>query len=499
MTETPFIVYVYNILSIFLPFYFILIFIAFFPALFLQSLTYKDLKGGTKDVTAHAWFAYVGPSPNDVPASADPADEVDDDESSVGAVAGGSNGTADSSAAPATPAPAVSKRKDMSGVWNRTKSVNFEAVIGATGAGFMQRKIAASMSLAHTLTLDATMNAIRVQEKGGPINIDFTITIGATEAVPYDNAGKKLTHRAYWQDDALVLHRVVVDGNYELVNKRVIDESTDVKQLVCSILYRDLRSGNEVEATSWFSYVGPSPSPLPVPDLSKLPKVAEAPAPAVNALKAAAEAAEADVDDEDDDDDVAVAKMRLSVMAPSPAARLFAPATVGGMATAGGGAASMYPVAPSSPAASAGSSSTNQALSPMKRPNFSGTWQRTAEGLAPKFQLMHTIRMDGNNFVMKEQDSNGRLLEELSLTIGADFVEKAFPNNPNKTLSCRCYWEGGRIVVQQVVTSEAIELFVKRDLEESGQQIRLVAIQRSLTTGEESESMSLFTLVGRKV
>jgi hypothetical protein len=423
-----------------------------------------DLKT-LKETTAHSWFAYQGPSTNDPPASVNPEDELDD-------VAAPEAAAAPAAGAAAAPAAGGAKRKDLSGVWNRTKSVNFEAVIGATGAGFMQRKIAASMALCHTITLDPTMQAMRMQEKGGPINIDFSLTIGATEPVPYDNNGKKLTHKAYWDGEALVMHRVVLEGNYELVNKRILDESTDVKQLVCTITFRDLKNGNEVEATSWFSYAGSSPSPAPVPDLSKLPKVAVV--EDTKAAAAAAAAAEEDHDDDDDTDEVAIEKMRMSVMVPSSAAsKLFAP--VGG---AVGGAASP----------DAG-----------RRPNFTGTWQRdmgSAPTMSSKFQLTHTIKLDATTFMIREQDCNGRVLEDLTLVIGDGFIDKAVGN---KKLRYRCYWEGATLVVQMVNSAESYDLYVRRNLEENGSQIRLTTTQRSLTTGEESESMSIFLLVGRKL
>ena len=434
----------------------------------VQSLTHVDLKTN-KETTAHSWFAYQGPSPNQTPASVNPADEGDDAEETAVPADTATTGTATANAGGA-------KRKDISGVWNRTKSVNFEAVIGATGAGFMQRKIAASMALCHTITLDANMQAMRMQEKGGPINIDFTLTIGAPDAEPYDNNGKKLAHKAYWEGEALVMHRIVIDGNYELVNKRTLDESTDVKQLVCSITFRDLRTGNEVEATSWFSYAGPSPSPAPVPDLSKLPKAAVAAVPTDTAPAASAAAVEEDIDDDEDTDEVAIAKMRQSVMAPSSAAsKLFQP--VGGISSL----------------TSPGAASAN------RKPNFTGTWQRdmsSAPTMSSKFQLTHTIKLDATSFSMREQDCNGRVLDDLTLVIGGPAVDKTYGH---KKLRCSCYWEGATIVVQQVNAAESYELFVRRNLEENGTQIRLTTIQRSLTTGEESESMSIFTLTGRKM
>ena len=481
-----------------------------------------DLKGGGKETTAHSWFAYTGPSSNEVPPSVNPADELDDVPAAAatgaGAAAGGAVVPAAGAGAVAAAGGANSKRKDLSGIWNRTKSVNFEAVIGATGAGFMQRKIAASMALTHTITMDKAFTAVRLQEKGGPINIDFTLTVGATEAAPYDNNGKKLTHKVYWDEDALVMHRVVLEGNYELVNKRVLDESTDVKQLVCSIMYRDLRSGNEVEATSWFTYLGPSTMPLPVPDLSKLPKAVEAPSPAAAAEAAAAKKAEAakaelDLDDEEDDDDVAVAKMRMSVAVASPAAARLAGGgvgggayrpgggAVGGMGTGGGGGHS-HAVGGMSTSPYGSSSAVGGSMQPYgdsaRRPVFTGTWQRdVGQGVSAKFQLTHTIRLEGNSFVLKEQDSQGKILEELMLTVGADYILKKYP--PRKQLQCRCYWEGATIVVQQINTQESYELFVRRNVEENGQQIRLTTTQRSLTTGEESESMSIFTLIAKKM
>jgi hypothetical protein len=443
-----------------------------------------DLKT-LKETTGHSWFAYQGPTPNERPASVNPADEVDDEAAPEGVATGATPAEANGAAAGAVPAGgAVSaKRQGLSGVWNRTKSVNFEAVIGATGAGFMQRKIAASMALAHTITLDATLQAVRLQEKGGPINIDFSLTIGATEAVPYDNNGKKLTHRAYWEGDSLVMHRVVVEGNYELVNKRTLDESTDAKQIVCQITFRDLKTGNEVEATSWFAYAGPSTSAAPVPDLTKLPKAApvEDKKKAAEAAAAAAAAEEVDQDDDEDTDEVAIQKMRMSVMTPSSAAsKLFAPAGVPGAANPGAG--------------TRGGGGLG-----VDKPNFTGTWQRdmgSAPTLSSKFQLTHTIKLDATTFMLREQDCNSRVLEDLTLVIGGAPIEKAYGQ---KKLRCSCYWEGATLVVQQVNAAEGYELLVRRNLEEDGAQIRLTTTQRSLTTGEESESMSLFMLVGRKL
>jgi hypothetical protein len=329
--------------------------------------------------------------------------------------------------------------------------------------------------------MDKNLQAIRLQEKGGPINIDFSLTVGNPDAVPYDNNGKKLTHRSYWEGDALVMHRVVLEGNYELINKRTLDESSEPKQLVSNIKFHDLRTGNEVEATSWFTYAGPSPTALPVPNLALLPKVEEAPVPAP-------ELKEEDIDDDDDTDEVAVAKMRMSVMAPTSAAsKLFQSASVGG--------AMPYTPSPYSASPVGGSASPEAS----RKPVFTGMWNRDmghAQGLAAKFQLTHTIKQDATTFMLREQDNNGRVLEDLTLVIGGPAIDKIYPQQ--KKLKCSCYWEGATLVVQQVNAADSFELFLRRNLEENGQQIRLTVTQRSLTTGEESESMSIFTLAAKK-
>ena len=77
-------------------------------------------------------------------------------------------------------------KTDYSGVWKRVKSVNFEAYVAAQGAGYVQRKLAASIEFAVTITMDAPhLTSVRVQEDGGPIHSDNSMVIGgeASEAM----------------------------------------------------------------------------------------------------------------------------------------------------------------------------------------------------------------------------------------------------------------------------------------------------------------------------
>ena len=72
-------------------------------------------------------------------------------------------------------------RADLSGVWKRVRLVNYENFMGAQGAGFVQRRLAASVAMTHTITMDPDLTAFRLMEKGGPVDTDNTYQIGGPE------------------------------------------------------------------------------------------------------------------------------------------------------------------------------------------------------------------------------------------------------------------------------------------------------------------------------
>ena len=53
--------------------------------------------------------------------------------------------------------------------------------MGAQGAGFVQRRLAASVAMIHTITMDSDLTAFRLMEKGGPVDTDNTYHIGGPE------------------------------------------------------------------------------------------------------------------------------------------------------------------------------------------------------------------------------------------------------------------------------------------------------------------------------
>ena len=186
----------------------------------------------------------------------------------------------------------ITTHKDFSGVWYRTKSVNLEAVLGASGAGFLLRKIAASLPITHTITMNPPiLNTIRLQEKAGPVDFDNILTIDSTELKESMGNGKKMLQRIYWEGDSLILQRIFPNENFEMIISRTLDDRhgsdtindnnsshgdndnsgsssvSESKQLVSKIVHRHLKTGNEIEATSWFKYMSPSPNNPPIPDV----------------------------------------------------------------------------------------------------------------------------------------------------------------------------------------------------------------------------------------
>jgi hypothetical protein len=92
---------------------------------------------------------------------------------------------------------------DFSGVWTRFKSHNMDLYAGALGAGYMQRKLAGSIAMEHTITMNPpALSAFRLQEVGGPLKSDILYTINATEAVE-SKLGKTPHHDMLaWKDSA---------------------------------------------------------------------------------------------------------------------------------------------------------------------------------------------------------------------------------------------------------------------------------------------------------
>lgn len=318
----------------------------------------------------------------------------------------------------------------------------------------MQRKLAASMALTHTITMDAPkLEAFALHEKGGPIDTNQTLTIGASFQPILIN-GKKFKQRAYWQKDALVFIRRADDDSFDLIMSRTIDSTGD--QMVLKSIHKDLLTGKETEATSWFTKTGKSTNPVPKADLSLVVKGAEA-----DNGGDAAEAEVEDVDNDEDDDDQALAKMR-SVSTAAARTNL--------------------------------TSLTGAITQVSKNTDFGGVWIQNnathfdAAQVDVNMSLTHTITMQKREVRVKESIC-GRVIDDNTFTVDSDEVAVEYVG---KACRVRVFFEGKTLVLHRIIDDDQVEYFIRRDLEDEGKVLRLVTLQRNLYTGEESESMTLF-------
>lgn len=216
---------------------------------------YENFKDPSKNVETVCYFEKQGPSPNAPPTPFD---------------------TVESSPAAAPAVSSAPQSLDFSGTWVRKRTHNFDAFVGVQGAGFMQRKLAASIPLTHTITMSAltegeTAVAVRLQERGGPLDLDNTYTLG-NDFQDSVIIKKKFRDKMNWSDSivssstvgtGLVLQRVVEGGEFELVMTRTIESEGNL--MVLKSIHRNLETLVETEATSWFERTGPSDSAVPVP------------------------------------------------------------------------------------------------------------------------------------------------------------------------------------------------------------------------------------------
>ena len=142
------------------------------PEIVLTSL-HRDLLTG-KETVATIWWKKVEPSPNDPVvvspelidgSGVDSSTNISADQKQPQDTDGDSSGDeeednrSDDIALPVSGnsfprALSTTPRVDMTGVWKRVEAQNYDAFVGAQGAGYVQRKLAASMALQHTIILN---------------------------------------------------------------------------------------------------------------------------------------------------------------------------------------------------------------------------------------------------------------------------------------------------------------------------------------------------------
>jgi hypothetical protein len=228
-----------------------------------QDQTYHNFTTGVR-VDATSYFDLQGPSPNPLPASV----HLESSSETVAGEGGEGGDEKETKEAPLTVSP---DRRDLSGVWIRTRTHNVDSYVGAQGAGFVQRKLAVSVAMTHTITMNPPdLTAFRLQEKGGPLDSDITYTVD-TMPMATQIMKRNFKDTVQWipgsSPPTLMVTRVHEDNDFTLVHKRYIDEddASGEPTLVLVAKHVDHATGTETVGTSWYKYSGPSPNPPPQP------------------------------------------------------------------------------------------------------------------------------------------------------------------------------------------------------------------------------------------
>ncbi len=157
---------------------------------------------------------------------------------------------------------AVKPTANFSGMWKRTKVVNFEAFLTAQGVAYVQRKLAMSMTMIHTITMDDELTVFRLQEKGGPLVTDSAFVIGG-DSCETELGPKKWLDTVTWEGaDCLHMVKVLLpDKDIEVVVRRRLENGG--KCIRQDSIMTTKSTGKTLETTSFFEYEGPSPNEKP--------------------------------------------------------------------------------------------------------------------------------------------------------------------------------------------------------------------------------------------
>jgi hypothetical protein len=99
--------------------------------------------------------------------------------------------------------------------------------MAAQGAGYVQRKLASSIAMVHTITMDAERSMFRLQEKGGPVETDNLYPTDGSEQATVTLKAQFLDS-ARWDGARLLLRKVrLPERNYELVVHREFEKEKE--------------------------------------------------------------------------------------------------------------------------------------------------------------------------------------------------------------------------------------------------------------------------------
>jgi hypothetical protein len=118
----------------------------------------------------------------------------------------------------------------FSGVWKRVRTVDYDKFIMAQGASWMKGRLAASISLEHTITTDASGMLFRLMEKGGPVKTDHTYKADAHTVDETEISGALFKDTCSWDNGAVFIHKMSQPKEeYELRVHRFCDNDTHLR------------------------------------------------------------------------------------------------------------------------------------------------------------------------------------------------------------------------------------------------------------------------------
>eukprot|EP00604_Paraphysomonas_vestita_P000457 CAMPEP_0174826044 /NCGR_PEP_ID=MMETSP1107-20130205/43438_1 /TAXON_ID=36770 /ORGANISM="Paraphysomonas vestita, Strain GFlagA" /LENGTH=733 /DNA_ID=CAMNT_0016058409 /DNA_START=2773 /DNA_END=4974 /DNA_ORIENTATION=- len=502
-----------------------------------QDQTYHNFGTGVR-VDATSYFDYQGPSPNPLPTTVRLKSleaEIPEDTKSK---------QQEQEKQQEKQQLQQSNKRDLSGVWIRTRTHNVDSYVGAQGAGFVQRKLAVSVAMTHTITMNPPdLTAFQLQEKGGPLDSDIIYTVD-TMPMSTQIMKRNFMDTVTWLPDSnpptLLVTRIHEDNDFSLIHKRYIeeDDASGEPTLVLVAKHVDHATGTETVGTSWFKYSGPSPNPPPKP--SGIPKASISENVKSTPVQPLIKEEIVTTDNSSHSDN----KTRTSESSATETT-ISTPSNENNSTTTPTNLTTTDVITPTIPSQIIDSSSSSittttpstttitqtesrklessglpkRMLSMTLKVDLSGVWVRVdgmgTNGTSTKTifstfgssQVTHTITMDPPFYSgVRIVESGGPINTDYTFEFGGDYVPTVV--NGKKFLE-RCYWEGEAMVQRRVPETRDYELVMKRYLESPNMglggktsigkkdfKLRLVTVKTNLKTGDETETIQFFKKTG---
>lgn len=404
-------------------------------------------KDGSPEVRSGMQFEKINESPNPRPGSTiNAGKEVDDIRESTGEIL--------SKNAPNSLVGIPENFADFSGKWLRTKSENYEGWVGAQGGGYLQRKLAASVRMTHTIHMSGDGRAMSLKEQAGPINTNFILHNGA-EPQNVELQGKTFKQSMFYRDNALVIRREHIKGDHVLEFVRTLESNSSGAHstLVLRVSYEELPSGKRTEASAFFSYMGLPDSPKPESiALSTVTKKGSGLDAIFGSVGEETKGIDEDNNTTGDDHQDAISERR----------------------------------------------------------KFNGKWQRVstqnfeqfvavqgagivARKIAAAIKIVNIITLDDDLKTLRFQEKGGGIETDFNLIIGAEEWTPIVINK--KKFRQKVDWSGSALQITRRHVDESYEIILTRflSIKENGEkEIRLTSIHRDLFTKHETESTALF-------